>query len=118
MLHMSEVREARPSGDATLQRLIDRVVERMQPEAIWLIGSRAEGRARPDSDYDLLVVVSDGTPENALDPVKAWEVARGLGIPADVIPCTRLEFEEEKNEVNSLPRVAVMRGSLIYERRA
>ncbi len=115
---MSEVREARPSADATLQRLIDRVVDRMHPEAIWLIGSRAEGRARLDSDYDLLVVMPDGTPENALDPVKAWEVTRGLGIPADVIPCTRLEFEEEKNEVNSLPRIAVMRGSLVYERRA
>ena len=115
---MSKVRGAGPSRDATLQRLIDRVVDRMHPEAIWLIGSRAEGRARLDSDYDLLVVMLDDTPENSLDPVKAWEATRGLGIPADVIPCTRLEFEEEKNEVNSLPRVAVMRGSLVYERRA
>jgi len=115
---MSKVQEAGPPCDATLQRLVDRVVDRMHPEAIWLIGSRAEGRARLDSDYDLLVVMPDGTPENALDPVKAWEVTRGLGIPADVIPCTRLEFEEEKNEVNSLPRVAVTRGSLVYGRRA
>src|SRR5437667_2809324 len=102
---MSKARGVGPSRDATLQRLIDRVVDQMHPDAIWLIGSRAEGRARIDSDYDLLVVMPDGTPESALDPVKAWEVTRGLGIPADVIPCTHLEFEEEKTEVNSLPRI-------------
>lgn len=115
---MSEAKAAELSNDPKLQRLVDRVVDRMHPEAIWLIGSRAEGRARPGSDYDLLVVMPDGTPESALDPVKAWDMTRGLGVPADVIPCTRLEFEEERNDVNSLPRIAVMRGSLIYERRA
>ena len=33
--------------------LIRRIVERLDPEEIWLLGSRAEGRGRPDSDYDL-----------------------------------------------------------------
>lgn len=28
--------------------------------AVYLFGSRAKGTARPDSDYDLLLVVSDG----------------------------------------------------------
>ncbi len=43
--------------DPALDRLLARVVEVMNPLEVWLFGSRAEGRARPDSDYDLLVVL-------------------------------------------------------------
>ena len=60
--------------DTDLERLtpiLARLVERLNPEAIWLFGSRAEGRARPDSDYDLLVVVPDGAPGAELDAVGA-----------------------------------------------
>ncbi len=98
--------------------LLERIVERMQPEEVWLFGSRAEGRARPDSDYDLLAVLPDGTPEAELDPVAAWTLTRGLRIPADIVPCTRSEFEEEKHEIDTLARAAFLRGRRIYERRS
>ncbi len=99
-----------------LAPLLARIVATLKPEEIWLFGSRAEGRARPNSDYDLLAVVPDGTPEGDLDPVAAWWLTCGLGIPADIIPCTRSEFEQEIHEVDSLPRAAVLRGKRIYER--
>ncbi len=105
-------------NERTLDRLVARVVERMHPEAIWLIGSRAEGRAQTDSDYDLLVIMPNETPVDQLDPVKAWTVTHGLGIPADIVPCTRSEFEAEKDEIDTLARAAVRRGSLVYERAA
>src|SRR4051812_14790299 len=107
------------SGDMRpLSPLLERIVARLHPEEVWLFGSRAEGRARPDSDYDLLVVLPDGTSEAELDPVAAWTIARGLGIPADIVPCTRAEFEEEKNEIDSLARAAFLYGRRIYERAA
>jgi uncharacterized protein len=98
--------------------LIERIVARLGPEEIWLFGSRAEGRARPDSDYDLLAVLPDDTPESALDLMKAWELTCGLGVPADLVPCTRSDFEEEKDEVGTLARAAYHRGKRIYERRS
>ena len=98
--------------------LVERIVARLQPEEIWLFGSRAEGRARPDSDYDLLAVLSDDAPEWALDLMKAWELTCGLGIPADVVPCTRSDFEEDKDDVGTLARAAYHRGRRIYDRRA
>jgi predicted nucleotidyltransferase len=100
-----------------LDALLQRVVARFAPEEVWLFGSRAEGRARPDSDYDLLVVVSDATPEEDLDVVAAWTAVRGLDIPADIVPCTRSEFEEEKHEIDTLARAAYLRGRRVYERR-
>jgi hypothetical protein len=79
-------------------------------------GSRAENRARPTSDYDLLVVMPDGPPELELDPVRAWRLGWEARVTADIVPCTRSEFEEEKDEIDSLPRAAMLRGRKIYER--
>jgi predicted nucleotidyltransferase len=107
-----------PASDIRpLEPLLDRIVASLGPEEIWLFGSRAEGRARPDSDYDLLVVLPDGSPEAHLDIVSVWTLVRGLDIPADIIPCTRAEFEEEKQEIDTLARAAFLRGKRIYERR-
>ncbi|MEP7123235.1 MAG: nucleotidyltransferase domain-containing protein [Byssovorax sp.] len=96
--------------------LLERIIARMAPEEIWLFGSRAEGRARPDSDYDLLVVMPDESPATHLDIISAWSLVRGLDVPADIVPCTRAEFEEEKHEIDSLARAAFLRGRRIYER--
>lgn len=104
------------SADASLERLVRHVVEVMNPLEVWLFGSRAESRARPTSDYDLLVVMPDGTPEPDLDPVRAWRLGWDVQVTADIIPCTRSEFEEEKDEIDSLPRAAVLRGRKLYER--
>ena len=101
-----------------LEQLIQRVVAQLEPEEIWLFGSRAEGRARPDSDYDLLAVLPDQTPEARLNPLDTWKLAVGLGVAADIVPCTRSEFEEEKHEIDTLALAAYLRGKRIYERAA
>src|SRR5262247_596794 len=99
-----------------LDRLVRHVIEAMRPLEVWLFGSRAEQRAGPTSDYDLLVVMPDETPEVELDPVRAWHLGWEVGVTADIIPCTRAEFDEEKGEVDSLPRAAALRGRKLYER--
>jgi len=104
------------STNTDLDRLVRHVVDVMRPLEIWLFGSRAEGRARTTRDYDLLVVMPDGTPELELDPVRAWQLGWDVKVTADIIPCTRSEFDEEKQEIDSLPRVATMRGRKLYER--
>lgn len=102
---------------AKLDRVLKKIVEALQPEAVWLFGSRAEGRARADSDYDLLVVLADESPAAELDAVAAYQIVRGMGLAVDLVPCTRSIFEEEKHEVNTLPRAAFLRGKLLYEQR-
>jgi uncharacterized protein len=119
---MCTAMEAPPPLTATdrerLETLIRRIVDRLDPEEIWLFGSRAEGRARPDSDYDLIAILPDGASPEALDLVKAWSIISGLGIPADLVPYTRSEFEEEKDAVGTLAKAAFHRGRRIYERAA
>src|SRR5215467_14622767 len=98
--------------DAPLDRLVRCVVEAMNPLEVWLFGSRA----RASSDYDLLVVMPDGAPEPELDPVRAWQLEWEARVTADIIPCLRSEFDEEKDEIDSLPRAAILRGRKLYER--
>ena len=103
-------------SEAALDRLVRYIVEVMHPLQVWLFGSRAENRARSTSDYDLLVVMPEGTPTAELDPVRAWRLGWEVRVTADIIPCTRSEFEEERHEIDSLPRAATLRGRKLYER--
>jgi predicted nucleotidyltransferase len=96
--------------------LLARIIEAMRPEQIWLFGSRARGGARPTSDWDLLVVVSDDATEDELVTMRAWEIVRDLRIPADVIPVRRSEFEEARDHVGTLVRTVVGEGTQIYAR--
>jgi len=71
-----------------LDRAIGRIVDAMRPEAIYLFGSHARGDAGADSDYDLLVIVPDDTPngmrlleETARVPPRPRRTARHCSLP-------------------------------------
>jgi uncharacterized protein len=100
--------------ERALRGLLDRIVPAFRPQAVYLFGSRAEAQARSDSDWDLLVVVSDDTPIERLTVVAGYEAIRGSGIAADVIPTRRSRFEALKDQVGSLSYVASHRGRLVY----
>jgi predicted nucleotidyltransferase len=85
----------------------------LQPEAIYLFGSRAESRGGLDSDWDLLVVVPDDTPAERLTVLAGYEAIRGAGVPADVVPTRRSRFETQKEQVASLSYAAWHRGRLV-----
>jgi uncharacterized protein len=99
-----------------LRTLLARIKEAYNPLQVWLFGSRARGDNRPDSDWDLFVVVPDDTPEAALDLVAAWRVQRGSGVYADVIPCPVGAFREDLNTTNTIPYAIAHEGVLLYER--
>jgi predicted nucleotidyltransferase len=47
------------------QAIVRLLVPLVQPELILLFGSRASGSARPDSDYDVMLVLRDGADTDA-----------------------------------------------------
>lgn len=100
--------------DEKLKILLDRIVPAMNPEAVYLFGSRARGDAREDSDYDLLVVVPDDTPKDMRSPRRAYEAKIGTGIPADIVPCSRTGFERAKDMVGTLSYEASHFGVRVY----
>jgi uncharacterized protein len=100
--------------DETLRRLLDEVVTTLRPVAVYLFGSRAEGRADAASDYDLMVVLKDDAPDAALDVVNASACGRRSKVPADIIPTTREVFLACRGNLSTLEGVAQARGKLVY----
>jgi len=100
--------------DAALTEVVQRLVEAYQPERIYLFGSVARGDAGPDSDYDLLVVVSDDAPPARRDSRLAYEALSGTGIAADVLVCSYSYFEDRRSLKASLPGTVLREGRLLH----
>lgn len=100
--------------DERLARLLQDVVRTHQPLAVYLFGSRAEGRASPSSDYDLMVILPDDATDDALDVGKACAASRRTGVPADVIPTTRDLFIACLGEPSTIEGRVHERGVLLY----
>nr|WP_276598892.1 nucleotidyltransferase domain-containing protein [Nannocystis sp. SCPEA4] len=96
--------------------LLEGIITRWQPQQVWLFGSRARGEATADSDWDLLVVVPDETPEDELDPLVIWQLRKQADVRADVVPCHRHDFDTFRDTPQSLAYEAVHHGVLIHER--
>ncbi len=82
--------------------LVAAIVERAAPRAIWLFGSRARGDHRPDSDWDLAVVVDDVADPELLDPMTYWVLHKSLGVDATIIPAALSDITECWGEPNTL----------------
>ena len=98
------------------KRLLEAIVARWNPNQIWLFGSRARGTQTSDSDWDLLVVVPDETPESTLTPEIAWRLRVDGGVAADIVPCSFSDFAEYRDVVNTLSYEAAHHGVLVYGR--
>ncbi len=100
-----------------IRRMVQRIVDRFDPEKVILFGSYARGMAGPDSDVDLLVVMRVAGSRRK----KATEIDRVLSdrdMPLDLIVITPEQFERDRNLIGTIVRPAVREGKLLYERAA
>jgi predicted nucleotidyltransferase len=106
--------DSRECGQAVLAEMVCRLVAELQPERIYLFGSRARGETAPDSDYDLLVVVpaSDLAPHRR--DLLAFRALCGVGAAKDVVVYTREEFEARSRAASSLVAGVLREGRLVY----
>ena len=97
-----------------LAEVVRRLVEAYRPERVYLFGSMARGDARPDSDYDLLVVIPDNAPHERHRSRLAYEALQGTGTAADVLVCTTSYFEDRRCLKASLPGTVLREGRLLH----
>lgn len=99
------------NGEERLQQLVGGLVEKLAPRSLWLFGSRAEGRARPDSDWDVIIVTDDD-----LDDRKLYELATPLreGIAVDLVPWRLDRFEVDRCLPGCIAYAAFSRGRELY----
>jgi len=107
----------RSGGAAVPEVLLDAVVAQFRPRRVILFGSRATGAETAESDWELLVILDDDAPQEALDLRRGARAARQSGIDAEVLACRSSTFERLRHVPGSLPHAAAADGRVVYERR-
>ncbi len=103
--------------DSKIEAAVRRIVRGFRPEKIILFGSRARGDPSPDSDADLLVVMSVRGSRRRLAARIDLALA-GIGMPKDIVIVTPGEFERYRDIVGTVVYPAVREGMVLYDHNA
>jgi len=106
------------SEDDALRAVVRRLVDQLNPDEIWLFGSRSEVLHQPYSDFYLLVVTSARDGEDAFDFDRVYAPIKGWGVGCEIVPCRADEFALERNDPTSLCWRVVNTGWKLYEHAA
>jgi predicted nucleotidyltransferase len=104
------------AAQAELQRIVGVLVQTFDPERIVLFGSRAEGRAAPDSDADLLIVMKTNLPfyERGRAVRQAFSP---YDLPLDLLVFTPEEAAPRESDPTSFVGEILRTGKVLHRRR-
>jgi predicted nucleotidyltransferase len=95
------------------------IVREVNPERVYLFGSRARGDAREGSDLDLLVVDGEnfGPARSRIAEMgRLYRLLMQFRIPTDILLYSADEFHEWSGSLNHVIGRCVREGRLLYER--
>ncbi len=98
------------------QPLLEGILRAYAPRRILLFGSAARAAAGPDSDLDLLVVLDDDVPAEALKWRRAHEARGDYTGPVDIIACRESVLRERAQVIGSFADTVLRDGIVVYER--
>ena len=101
---------------AVPETLLQSIVEVYAPLRVLLFGSTARGEAGPDSDIDLVVVLDDDVPAEALSWRRRHLARRGYHGAVDIIPCRESVLAERSRAAGSFADSVLREGIVVYER--
>jgi predicted nucleotidyltransferase len=97
-----------------LAEIVARIAEVHPRARVILFGSRAAGRPRPDSDYDLVVVTPDLRPDEP-PAARIRAALRGLSVALDLIVVSPSEWEEMRVVRHSVAQEASRHGFVVRD---
>jgi len=100
-----------------IQDIVKVFVETADPQKVYLFGSFATGKNRPDSDYDFYIVVDDDVPNLCELHGKAEAAVGAKRVrPLDILMVTEKYFEEKLKDQWPIEKEVYDEGVLLYER--
>jgi predicted nucleotidyltransferase len=107
----------KPPSEDVIGDIVRRIVETAQPEKIILFGSRARGDARPNSDFDVLVIKESSEPSYRRD-APLYVALADLAVEVDVLVYTPEEVAEWAQVPQAFVTTATREGKTVYERKS
>ncbi len=108
---------------ALVAAILDRIVDKLQPQRVILFGSRASDEAQEDSDIDLLVILDDDHPLSTLKPSERFQELQRLfrhryfGLDAILLTYAEVQVIQRTNEGEwDLILEILAEGKLLYGR--
>ncbi len=100
---------------AQVQELLERLIDRVQPEKVVLFGSYANNTATAESDIDLLVVLESELSRNRRQEAIS-RALRPRRVPLDILAYTPEEVDRCMEISTSFVRHILMTGKVVYDR--
>jgi uncharacterized protein len=98
-----------------LDEMVNRILEATSPDKIVLFGSRARGDARPNSDYDLLIIKESNEPRYKRSAPLYTKLA-SLPVEVEIMVYTPEEVAEWSQVPQAFVTTALREGVAVYER--
>ncbi len=96
--------------------MVRQIVAEFDPDKIILFGSHARGEAGPDSDVDLLVVMSVKGSKRAKQ-LEIRAAVHNVHVPKDIVVSRSEEFQWRKDTVGTIEHPAAHEGQVLYARK-
>lgn len=96
-----------------IDKILNAIFKVVIPDKVILFGSRARGDARPDSDYDILVIASQIEDELKTERM-IYRSMIGVGVGVEIIVKTPEGAEKSSKDLVSVVKEAFKEGLVIY----
>ncbi|MBL7190161.1 nucleotidyltransferase domain-containing protein [bacterium] len=103
-------------AESQIQKLVEQIVDLVDPLKIILFGSHAREDAGADSDIDLLVVMPDGTHRRNIVSHLYSEI-KAFATPFDLVVATESDLIEHRDDVGFIYYYALKWGKIVYARK-
>ncbi|MFH1386255.1 MAG: nucleotidyltransferase domain-containing protein [bacterium] len=98
-----------------VKEIADKIAAGIKPIKIILFGSRAVGKAGPDSDIDLCVI-KDRVDDKGAELVRIHQAIRDVNVPTDILLFVPKDFEKRKDIWGTVQYEIDKKGVVVYER--
>ena len=102
------------ANEELITEILNRLINGLNPDRIYLFGSQANKKATQFSDIDILVVVSESDQPRHQRESHSYDLLWGITRPIDVIVMTSKEFDQSAQVKTSLAARTLTTGKLLY----
>ncbi len=102
------------TSEQLVEQVVSVIVEAAKPRRIILFGSRARGEAKPDSDFDVMVI--EDKPVKRFDEmVRLNRLLRPFDISVDLLVVSEEKFQYWRETPGNVYYEAASAGIVLYE---